>query len=786
MTTIRRIVTSQVDGNDANTNNDSEIRPFGETAIYLDTNGPVDKPVLAMHDGVRTHIRSKVLGPGVLYGSNADAGDGSNADTIKLIPDALLYDQGSNQYIVVDPTGGEPGHIHLRAGGTQDASSADLYLGGELTCVRISDTSKIVTVRTTNIGDPNITLDWSFQPDGNLYFPGIGNNRIGESEPGLVVSSDNSVVLQSNNNGESKEWLFNTNGSITFPDSTIQTTAYTGGADTLDSVTDRGATTTNNITVGAVITTDVTGKTAPAVGTRVTGIRPPEGAGSNNGYVWVPDETQISSLGDITGWTLTNSNGIFSTTVVQMRNDLGAAWAIETADPLIYTGTYTFTSPDYAAPAPLPLDINVSNKTWTFDTNGDLSLPNGITVMGGAPSLIVDTGNNLGIGTSRLQSASANCAIAVGDEFVADIEFNDDITVVQVGWTVVVGGTTYTVTAIDPAPPANQYRITAAGATFVQSTTYTFTNPTPIPSAWVFGNDGSLTTPGSGVISHLDNDLKVEVSGTDVIVLRTDGGDTVINADGSMTLPGGSSITDTGVMILGSGDTIGEGQRAARIGINGSVEGVAIGAGPHDWLFTNDGTLTFPGGMTIDTEYGGTTRLVIDGKSNGVDIRSDGNILIGYNSSGNVYIGNPSGGDQVDILGSRFRVLVDVPAHSTGSAGDQVGQLAVDNSYIYYCFANFGTAPTETFTVVNVGEFTNTISVNMAANPNYTVPQAGWYVVIGGVTMTLTAFSGASGSNYNFIFDNPSGVALPSTVTLTSNTGYTNIWKRVAWSADTW
>lgn len=200
MTTIRRIVTSQVDGNDANTNNDSEIRPFGETAIYLDTNGPVDKPVLAMHDGVRTHIRSKVLGPGVLYGSNADAGDGSNADTIKLIPDALLYDQGSNQYIVVDPTGGEPGHIHLRAGGTQDSSNADLYLGGELTCVRVSDTSDTVTIRTTNIGDPNITLDWSFQPDGNLYFPGIGNNRIGESEPGLVVSSDNSVVLQSNNN----------------------------------------------------------------------------------------------------------------------------------------------------------------------------------------------------------------------------------------------------------------------------------------------------------------------------------------------------------------------------------------------------------------------------------------------------------------------------------------------------------------------------------------------------------------------------------------------------------
>jgi hypothetical protein len=132
-----------------------------------------------------------------------------------MVPDTTR--EGTDQYIIIDPTGGEPGHIHIRAGGTQDSSAADLYLGGELTAVRVSDTSGIVTVRTTNIGDPNITMDWSFQPDGNLYFPGIGNNRIGESEPGLVVSSDNSVVLQSNNTGVSKELLFGTNGDLTVP-----------------------------------------------------------------------------------------------------------------------------------------------------------------------------------------------------------------------------------------------------------------------------------------------------------------------------------------------------------------------------------------------------------------------------------------------------------------------------------------------------------------------------------------------------------------------------------------
>ena len=156
----------------------------------------------------------------------SSSGDGLGYSTIHLIPDTSL--EGTDQYLIVDPTGGEPGHIHLRAGGTQDSSAADLYLGGELTCVRVSDTSGIVTVRTTNVGDPNITLDWRFEQDGNLYFPGIGNNRIGENEPGLVVSSDNGVVLQSNNNGEGKDWTFGTDGNLTFPDSTIQTTAWTG------------------------------------------------------------------------------------------------------------------------------------------------------------------------------------------------------------------------------------------------------------------------------------------------------------------------------------------------------------------------------------------------------------------------------------------------------------------------------------------------------------------------------------------------------------------------------
>lgn len=174
MTTIRRITVSQIEGNNANSTNTDEIRPFGETAFYLDTSGNTDRLTLMMFDGVRTHLKSKVMSPGMLFGSNADSGDGNGFDTIKLIPDATLFAGGSDQYLVVDPTG--PNHIHIRAGGTQDDSGAELYLGGEQSYFRV----------------------------------GAGLN------PPLQIRANGS------------NWTFNTDGSLTFPDSTVQTTAWTG------------------------------------------------------------------------------------------------------------------------------------------------------------------------------------------------------------------------------------------------------------------------------------------------------------------------------------------------------------------------------------------------------------------------------------------------------------------------------------------------------------------------------------------------------------------------------
>lgn len=87
--------------------------------------------------------------PGAGYIENpiASSGDGYDYDTIKLVPDwNVLNSNNQDQYLIIDPT--NPNHIHIRAGGIQDASTAHIFLGGERNNIEISDTYRTVKVNT--------------------------------------------------------------------------------------------------------------------------------------------------------------------------------------------------------------------------------------------------------------------------------------------------------------------------------------------------------------------------------------------------------------------------------------------------------------------------------------------------------------------------------------------------------------------------------------------------------------------------------------------------------------
>jgi hypothetical protein len=101
-------------------------------------------------------------GNGIIWNPSNSSGDGYGNDTIHLIPNDV--DNDTEQRIIIDPTA--PNHIHLRAGGVQDYSSADLILGGERAGVRVSDTEGTTVVQSkqedwswsyTNINDVEST-----------------------------------------------------------------------------------------------------------------------------------------------------------------------------------------------------------------------------------------------------------------------------------------------------------------------------------------------------------------------------------------------------------------------------------------------------------------------------------------------------------------------------------------------------------------------------------------------------------------------------------------------------
>ena len=456
---------------------------------------------------------------------------------------------------------GVPTHFHIAF--TQSnliPPYGELFLGDDFNAVQIHGQDGApyfgVNIRATDRQTEGaITHQWRFGTDGTTTLPDAGKLQLdGDhfyiqrtmgahivSEYGLGIDT---VDMTNPASPVYHNWAFGTDGKMYFPDGSQQTTAWLGNTGILS------------------------GTVTPAVGNRVTGVRPPDGAGANLGYIWVPNApTELTNIGDITGYTISWDQGPWTATVVQMRYDLGAPYGIQpdSGFPAFGPGdTYTYTSPNYQPAVPNNVTLEAGTSSWIFSTNGSIS-----------------------------------------------------------------GGNT----------------------------------------------SGNLDITASNYVS-------------------------------------------------------------------------------------------------IDSTNGGQINL---GRNQATNANS-GTIAIGH--SGNVTV----------LYSGQLRIMAThIPTSSAGTAGDVAGLIAFDKNYIYYCIANYGSSPSETFTVTNAGENSNVIKVNMANNPNYTVPQAGWTTMVNGVTMTLTAFSATdvNGVDFDFLFDVNSG-PIPSTVTLTSNTPYTNIWKRVQWSNDTW
>jgi hypothetical protein len=131
--------------------------------------------------------RLRFPGFGLIENPNNSSGDGYGYSTFKIIPDDNLT---TDQYLIIDPTA--PNHIHIRAGGVQDYSNAELILGGERAGVRVSDSSGDVSVQSKREDD-----SWTYQninvENGAIY---IVSSEVAEPDFGdfMVVDGTKYII----------------------------------------------------------------------------------------------------------------------------------------------------------------------------------------------------------------------------------------------------------------------------------------------------------------------------------------------------------------------------------------------------------------------------------------------------------------------------------------------------------------------------------------------------------------------------------------------------------------
>jgi hypothetical protein len=122
---------------------------------------------------------------GQIINTPNDSSDGGLLSTLMLSPDST---NETNQVIVIDPTG--PNHIHIRAGGTIDESTAELILGGERNKVAVSDSYKSVAITTAAI-ITNTYVNANEVNNEDLMVPETSDILIGDN---IVIAGINHPV----------------------------------------------------------------------------------------------------------------------------------------------------------------------------------------------------------------------------------------------------------------------------------------------------------------------------------------------------------------------------------------------------------------------------------------------------------------------------------------------------------------------------------------------------------------------------------------------------------------
>jgi hypothetical protein len=461
-------------------------------------------------------------------------------------------------------------------------------------------------------------------------------------------------------------WAFNADGTLTFPDATVQTTAYTGSAggtatDIVNTTSaevrvgsngyevefvgfisngfgdDSGATLTVTEIISGTITDGMTiyGEGLPEEGWVLTfnsGLIAPVGTGGTGNYLLSGANYLISSqsfnnnvLVDTKVWTF-GVGGILEFPTADLFADPLELPAIHFPVPESQGG--------YVGVTPNGLGIAVDVNTWQFGLTGSLSLPNGGIIAEG----VVTENPTIELTPAGPDDTSQRLVIKGG--FPIGEDYHLHLTTGDLATTSIILG-------------VDDHNVRTTTDSEIEITTPGGEDGTHV---WRFAADGTtyLAKNSSSPISYLstpqndDNiDLELQVGKDFYINTAEFGNDTKqtwkFDTDGTLAVPGnivfGGERSDVeGAVPMGSiSAEFDEETEYETLVIRGSDELRLTTINGGDVLKFGNAGLTFPDGTTQTTAYQTTT----------------------------------------------------APATSKGVAGDKQGMIAVDNTYFYVCTADW-------------------------------------------------------------------------------------------------
>ena len=574
----------------------------------------------------------------------------------------------------------EDHHIHLIAG---DPSITDIYLGDDDQYVKIERNGGNVLIGTnTN------TKQWTFDTSGGLTLPGQGKivpgsqTMLKATESAGIVSlmgytgdtginvNDTAGIDVWTNNGSDHNWNFGADGTLTLPGGSGVAGGFIFGAPGEGAGVTNGGTGYQQFFVqddGAYVQTSVN-NSGTVFNTWQFGLDGnltlPHGGVINE----VPETvtlsgTQTDSSMNVTyargnrnnyyvlggsNWSIINDSGTY-----RLRHDTDSSNYMYSSDLITWTLGPAF-SGDIETPSTGALTIGSTkitskDKTWSFKTDGNITLPtntskinyaNGTSILSGISSTYANsnvanylptyTGNiNANIITANIHASPINSNLTLKTHAIYNIT---TITNGGTGYGSQSGtstsggsGTGMTVNVNQSGTIVDLVIVNNPGTGYVNgdtitilggSGTATFTianyssTDTDVTNNWIFNKNGNLSIPGGGSVYSVG-------AGTAGITANATSGNAYLGLD---DIPSGATLF---------------GNAGVQIGTNVSVA----------WNFTASGNLTLPTNTAKINYANGVS--ILDGISGGA---STGNITFDGDNIG-------SSNDVVNIVGNNYAQL---------------------------------------------------------------------------------------------------------------------------------